>query len=119
MFEARKPKNISVLAKVSGVVEVGNVSKGKIVVRVVDSYGESFKHVVPMNKHLLVRDGDTVEAGERLCDGAIDPHDILNIKGENDLQSFLVDEVQSVYRMQGVDINDKHLGVIVRQMLKK
>ncbi len=119
LFEARKPKNISVLAKVSGVVEVGNVSKGKIVVRVVDSYGESFKHVVPMNKHLLVRDGDTVEAGERLCDGAIDPHDILNIKGENDLQSFLVDEVQSVYRMQGVDINDKHLGVIVRQMLKK
>jgi len=68
---------------------------------------------------MLVRDGDTVEAGEPLCDGAIDPHDILNIKGENALQSFLVDEVQAVYRMQGVDINDKHLGVIVRQMLRK
>lgn len=119
LFEARRPKVIAVLAQVSGVVEIGNVTKGKIIVRVRDAYDKSYKHVIPMNKHLLVRDGDTVEAGERLCDGAIDPHDILNIKGENALQSFLVDEVQAVYRMQGVDINDKHLGVIVRQMLKK
>ena len=119
LFEARKPKIIAVLAQVSGVVEIGNVAKGKIIVRVRDSYDTSYKHVIPMNKHMLVRDGDSVEAGERLCGGAIDPHDILNIKGENALQSFLVDEVQAVYRMQGVDINDKHLGVIVRQMLKK
>ena len=73
----------------------------------------------PMGKHLLVRDGDLVEAGELLCDGAVDPHDILDILGENELQSYLVDEVQEVYRMQGVVINDKHIGVIVRQMMRK
>jgi len=132
LFEARKPKNIAVLAQVSGVVEmVGtakdektgkiekSVSKGKRIVRINDSYGHSYKHLVPLTKHMLVRDGDTVEAGEPLCDGSISPHDILEILGENALQSFLVNEVQEVYRMQGVDINDKHLGIIVRQMLRK
>ena len=72
-----------------------------------------------MGSNILVRDGDTVVAAEPLCDGAKDPHDILNILGENALQSFLVDEVQQVYRQQGVDINDKHLGIIIRQMLRK
>jgi DNA-directed RNA polymerase subunit beta' len=75
--------------------------------------------MVPMGKHLLVRDGDTVEAGEMLCDGQIDPHDILLILGENACQTFLVNEVQEVYRLQGVDINDKHIGVIIRQMMRK
>jgi DNA-directed RNA polymerase subunit beta' len=132
LFEARRPKNIAVLAQVSGIVEmVGtakdektgkvekSVSKGKRIVRINDAYGHSYKHLVPLSKHMLVRDGDTVEAGEPLCDGAISPHDILEILGENALQSFLVNEVQEVYRMQGVDINDKHLGIIVRQMLRK
>ena len=72
-----------------------------------------------MTKRLLVRDGDKVVAGERLCDGALSPHDILAISGENALQNYLMDEIQQVYRMQGVNINDKHIGVIVRQMLKK
>ena len=119
LFEARKPRNPSVLAKVDGVVKFGAVTKGKRVVVVEDDFGHQFKHLVPMSKHMLVRDGDRVEAAERLCDGPIAPHDILEILGENALQSFLLDEVQEVYRLQGVDINDKHLGVVVRQMLRK
>jgi DNA-directed RNA polymerase subunit beta' len=75
--------------------------------------------MVPMGRLLLVRDGDRVEAGEMLCDGVTDPHDILQILGENALQRFLVNEVQEVYRLQGVNINDKHIGVIIRQMMRK
>ena len=119
LFEARRPRSIAVLAQVSGLVSFGPVVKGKRSILVNDPYGHEYKHMVPMGKNLLVRDGDSVEAAEPLCDGAIDPHDILDILGENALQSFLVDEVQEVYRMQGVNINDKHLGVIVRQMLRK
>jgi DNA-directed RNA polymerase subunit beta' len=119
LFEARKPRNPSVLAKADGVVRFGAVAKGKRIVIVEDDFGHQFKHLVPMSKHMLVRDGDRVEAAERLCDGPIAPHDILDILGENALQSFLLDEVQEVYRLQGVDINDKHLGVVVRQMLRK
>ncbi|HOE88772.1 MAG: DNA-directed RNA polymerase subunit beta' [Spirochaetes bacterium ADurb.Bin315] len=119
LFEARRPRNAAILAKVSGLVSFGNIVKGKRTIAVTDSYGHEFKHMVPMGRNLLVRDGDNVEAAEALCDGQIDPHDILEILGENALQSFLVDEVQEVYRMQGVNINDKHLGVIVRQMLRK
>ncbi len=119
LFEARRPKNPAVLAQVEGVVRFGSVVKGKRVVVIEDDFGREFKHLVPMSKHMLARDGDRVEASERLCDGPIDPHDILDILGENALQSFLLDEVQEVYRLQGVDINDKHLGVVVRQMLRK
>jgi DNA-directed RNA polymerase subunit beta' len=93
--------------------------KGKRVIIIEDENGKEYKHMVPMGKHLLVRDGDTVEAGEMLCDGQIDPHDILHILGENACQRFLVNEVQEVYRLQGVDINDKHIGVIIRQMMRK
>ncbi len=119
LFEARKPKNAAILAQVSGTVSIGPTVKGKRSVMVTDAFGHEYKHLVPMGKNLLVRDGDTVEAADLLCDGAVDPHDVLDICGENALQAFLVDEVQQVYRMQGVDINDKHLGIIVRQMLRK
>ena len=119
LFEARRPKNPSILAQVDGVVRFGAVVKGKRVIMIEDDFGNEYKHLVPMSKHMVARDGDRVEAAERLCDGAIDPHDILEILGENALQSFLLDEVQEVYRLQGVDINDKHLGVVVRQMLRK
>jgi len=119
LFEARKPRNPAILAKVDGTVHFGAVAKGKRTVVVEDDFGNEYKHQVPMSKHMLVRDGDRVEAAERLCDGPIAPHDILDILGENALQSFLLDEVQEVYRLQGVDINDKHLGVVVRQMLRK
>ena len=119
LFEARKPKNPTVLAQISGTVQFKGVSKGKRVVVVKDDYDKLFEHLVPMNKRLLVRDGDTVEAGEQLCDGARNPHDILAILGENALQNYLMDEIQQVYRAQGVTINDKHIGIIVRQMLRK
>ena len=119
LFEARRPRNPSVLAKISGVISFHGISKGKRIIMVTDPYGAEYKHQVPMGKHLLVRDGDQVEAGEMLCEGSIDPHDILDILGENALQRFLVNEIQEVYRLQGVNINDKHIGIIIRQMMKK
>ena len=119
LFEARKPKVPTVLAQISGTVKFKEVTKGKRKITVEDKYGRVFDHLIPMTKRMLVRDGDTVEAGERLCDGAPSPHDILAILGENALQNYLMDEIQSVYRAQGVSINDKHIGIIVRQMLRK
>ncbi len=119
LFEARRPKSPAVLSKISGIVHFKGITKGKRTLVVEDSYDVKYKHQVPMGKHLLVREEDYVEAGEPLCDGATDPHDILNILGENALQSFLVNEIQEVYRLQGVSINDKHIGVIIRQMMRK
>jgi len=119
LFEARRPKDSAILARISGTVEFEGIAKGKRIITVIDAYGTKIKHLVPMGRHLLVRNGDPVEASEPLCDGPKDPHDVLEILGENALQQFLVDEVQEVYRMQGVNINDKHIGVIIRQMMKK
>ena len=119
LFEARHPKSATVIAKVSGTVHFKGIVKGKRVLEIEDDFGGKHRHLVPMGKHLLVRDRDLVQAGEGLCDGAIDPHDVLDIEGENSLQRFLVNEVQEVYRLQGVNINDKHIGVIVRQMMRK
>ena len=119
LFEARRPKNVAVLAMVNGTVSFGPVVKGKRAIIVTDAFGREFKHLVPTSKNVLVRPGDTVEAGEQLCDGTPDPHDILEINGENALQTYLVQEIQSVYRDQGVDINDKHIGIVIRQMLRK
>jgi DNA-directed RNA polymerase subunit beta' len=119
LFEARKPKVPAVLARVSGTVFFEGIVKSKRVIMVEDQFGLRLKHLVPMGRHLLIREGDLVEAGEPICDGAVDPHDILQILGENALQRFLVNEVQEVYRLQGVDINDKHIGVIIRQMMRK
>jgi DNA-directed RNA polymerase subunit beta' len=100
-------------------VKFGPIAKGKRLIIVEDENGTEFKHLVPLGKHFTVRDGDIVKAGDPLCEGAMNPHDILQIKGEHALQSWLVNEIQEVYRLQGVNINDKHIGVIVRQMLKK
>jgi len=119
LFEARKPKDAAVLAKVNGTVKFGPITKGKRVIVIEDEFGQEFKHVVPLGKHFTVRDGDEVEAGDPICDGSYNPHDILAILGEQALQSWLVNEIQEVYRLQGVNINDKHIGVIVRQMLRK
>jgi DNA-directed RNA polymerase subunit beta' len=119
LFEARRPKSAAVLALVSGRVHFKGIVKSKRQIEIEDAFGGVHKHLVSMSRHLLVRDGDTVEAGEPLCDGARDPHDVLQIAGENALQQFLVNEVQEVYRLQGVDINDKHIGVIIRQMMRK
>ncbi len=119
LFEARRPKDSAILSRISGTVEFEGISKGKRIITVIDPYANQIKHLVPMGRHLLVRNGDPVEAAEPLCDGPMDPHDVLEIQGENALQQFLVDEVQEVYRMQGVNINDKHIGVIIRQMMRK
>jgi len=119
LFEARKPKTPTVLAMVSGTVAFRGIVKGKRVVVVRDLFGKEYKHLVPMGRRLLVRDGDQVEAADMLCDGNKNPHDIMAIMGEQYCQRFLMDEVQQVYRLQGVTINDKHIGVIVRQMMKK
>jgi DNA-directed RNA polymerase subunit beta' len=119
LFEARKPKSPSVLAQISGLVSFKGIVKGKRIVLVTDVFGREFKHLIPMTKRLLVRDGDTVEAGEPLCVGAANPHEILYILGETRLQRYLMDEIQQVYHLQGVSINDKHIGVIIRQMMRK
>jgi DNA-directed RNA polymerase subunit beta' len=119
LFEARKPKSPAVLAQVSGVVYFKGIVKGKRIVTIVDAFDKEYKHLIPMTKRLLVRDGDTVEVGEALCLGAVNPHDVLHIQGEATLQRYLMDEIQQVYRLQGVSINDKHIGVIIRQMMRK
>jgi DNA-directed RNA polymerase subunit beta' len=119
LFEARKPKSPAVLAQVSGIVYFRGIVKGKRVVVIEDAFKKEYKHLIPMTKRLLVRDGDTVEVGEPLCMGAVNPHDVLHVQGEATLQRYLMDEIQQVYRLQGVSINDKHIGVIVRQMMRK
>ena len=119
LFEARKPKSPAILAEVSGIVRFKTILKGKRIVMVEDSFGKEYKHMIPMAKRLLIRDGDFVDAGEPLCLGPINPHDILHILGESRLQRYLMDEIQQVYHLQGVSINDKHVGVIIRQMMRK
>ena len=118
LFEARRPKDTAVISKIEGQVELESASRGVRILRVVDGdYHES--HRIPQGKHLIVQDNDRVAAGERLTDGPINPHDILEVKGEEAVQNYLVNEVQDVYRTQGERINDKHIEVIVRQMLSK
>ena len=118
LFEARRPKDTAVISKIEGVVELESASRGVRILRVVDGdFQES--HRIPQGKHLIVQSNDRVAAGERLTDGPINPHDILEVKGEEAVQNYLVNEVQDVYRTQGERINDKHIEVIVRQMLGK
>ncbi len=122
LFEGRKPKTPAIVAEISGHVSTSEEGKGiknKRIVTVTPEIGEPRMHVVPKEKHINVHDGDWIEAGEPLIDGAVDPHDILRIKGEIDVAKFLVEEVQKVYKLQGVPINDKHIEVIVKQMLRK
>ncbi len=119
LFEARKPKDPAVVSEVDGVVEFGKIIRGATQILVKGHGGEVMEYLIPHGKHLRVHDGDRVRAGERLCEGPIDPHDILQIKGVNAVQEYLENEIQEVYRLQGVKINDKHIEVIVRQMLQK
>jgi DNA-directed RNA polymerase subunit beta' len=119
LFEARHTRSPAVLSAISGTVHFRGIVKGKRLIVIEDPFGEEKKHHVSMSKYLYVREGDQVEAGEPLCEGGTDPHDVLQILGEHALQRFLLNEIQSVYRMQGVIINDKHISVIVRQMMRK
>jgi DNA-directed RNA polymerase subunit beta' len=118
LFEARKPKDAAVVTEIDGQVEFGGLSRGfrKLIVK---GDGIEQEYLVPQGKHLLVHETDVVRAGDKLCDGRINPHDILKIKGINAVQEYLLNEIQEVYRLQGVKINDKHIEVIVRQMLQK
>jgi DNA-directed RNA polymerase subunit beta' len=118
IFEARKPKGQAAMTEVAGTVRIVE-ERNKRHVIVTDDRGDEHSYEVPMGVHLMVHDGDRVEAGDQLHEGSLNPHDILRIKGETALQNYLVQEVQKVYRSQGVDINDKHIEVIVRSMLRK
>jgi len=119
LFEVRKPKEAAVVSEIDGLVEFGQVSKGMRKINVVNESGDIRTYIVPQGKHLRVYEGDFVEAGDNLTEGPVNPFDILSIKGVNAAQNYLVNEIQEVYRLQGVRINDKHIEVIVRQMLQK
>ncbi|MCG8589447.1 MAG: DNA-directed RNA polymerase subunit beta', partial [Proteobacteria bacterium] len=119
LFEARKPKEAATVTEVDGIVSFGTDVRGKRRVVVSPEEGEPQEYLIPKGKHVSVHEGDHVRAGEALMDGSPNPHDILKIEGETELAKWLVDEVQEVYRLQGVRINDKHIETIVRQMLRK
>jgi DNA-directed RNA polymerase subunit beta' len=118
IFEARKPKGQATISEHAGTVKLGD-ERNKRIVSIVDSTGEEHEYEIPAGTHLHVQEGQTIEPGDQLNEGSLNPHDILRIKGETALQNYLVQEVQKVYRSQGVDINDKHIEVIVRSMLRK
>jgi len=119
LFEARLPRDPAIVTEIDGIVSFGKDLKGKRRIIVTPEVGEPKEHLVPRGKHLLVRDGEMVTAGDQLVDGSINPHDILRIRGENALSRYMVDEIQEVYRLQGVKINDKHIEAIVKQMLRR
>ncbi len=121
LFEARKPKESAIVTEIDGIVSFGKMSKGKreIIVNPETTHGEVRKYTIPRGKHIIVHEGDYVRAGEALMDGLVNPHDVLRILGIKDLARYLVDEIQEVYQLQGVKINDKHIEIIVRQMLKR
>ena len=119
LFEARSPKDAAVLAKVTGTVSFGKETKGKQRLVITDMDGEANEFLIPKEKQVLVHDGQVVNKGEMIVEGPADPHDILTLRGIEELAIYIVDEVQDVYRLQGVKINDKHIEVIVRQMLRR
>ncbi|HLO69840.1 MAG TPA: DNA-directed RNA polymerase subunit beta' [Flavipsychrobacter sp.] len=119
LFEARNPSNPAIVAEIDGVVAFGNVKRGNREIIVESREGLVKKYLVPLTRHIMVQDGDFVKAGTSLSDGATTPGDILSIKGPFAVQEYLVNEIQEVYRLQGVKINDKHIEVIVRQMMRK
>ena len=119
LFEARKPKEPAIMSEMTGTVSYGKETKGKKRLVITDSDGESIETLIPKFRHINVFEGEHVEKGELIVDGELDSHDIVRIKGLKDLTNYMVNEVQDVYRLQGVAINDKHIEVIVRQMLRK
>jgi DNA-directed RNA polymerase subunit beta' len=122
LFEARKPKDAAMISEIDGTISFGKDTKGKrkiVVTPDVATGKEAAEYLVPKGRHLVVNEGDYVRVGEALIDGPINPHDILRVKGITTLARYLVDQIQEVYRLQGVKINDKHIEVIVRQMLRK
>jgi DNA-directed RNA polymerase subunit beta' len=119
LFEARKPKDPAIISEIDGVVELGGYQKGMRKIKIVPKSGKEREYLIPHGKHLNVHTGDRVVAGQQLIDGPIVPQDILRVSGEKRLQDYLLSEVQEVYGLQGVRINDKHIEIMIRQMLKK
>ncbi|MBO8129799.1 MAG: DNA-directed RNA polymerase subunit beta' [Peptococcaceae bacterium] len=118
LFEARRPKGQALIAEIAGTVEIGE-EKGQRVITITNSDGEQARYLVPFGARLKVQNGSQVEAGDELTEGSVNPHDLLKIKGPAAAQLYLLQEVQRVYRMQGVDINDKHIEIVIRQMMRK
>jgi DNA-directed RNA polymerase subunit beta' len=119
LFEARNPSNPAVVSEIDGIAEFGKIKRGNREIQITSKTGEVRKYLVPLSKHILVQENDFVRAGKPLSDGAVTPNDILNIEGPTKVQEYIVNEIQEVYRLQGVKINDKHFEVIVRQMMLK
>ncbi|MBU1078341.1 MAG: hypothetical protein KKH98_13675, partial [Spirochaetes bacterium] len=119
LFEARRPKDCAVVSEIDGVLEFAGIIKGKRIIKIIADSGDERKYFVPIGSHLNFHEGDLVRAGDALNDGPIDPEDILKIKGDQELQEYLLNEVQNVYKLQNVEINDKHISVIIRQMMRR
>ena len=119
LFEARSPKEKAVVAEIDGIVHIKPPEKGYFKVSIIPEVGEPREYSIPYGKYLLVGHGEKVEAGDPLTTGPIDPHDVLRIKGKDTVQEFLLDQIQEVYRLSGVKIDDKHIEIIVRQMMRK
>ena len=118
LFEARKPREAAIMAEINGVVKYGEIAKGQRRIYIVGDDGQEREYSLPRGVHINVQEGERVAAGDPLMDGPRNPHDILAVLGEKELQKYLVNEIQEVYRLQGVNINDKHLEVISRQMMR-
>jgi DNA-directed RNA polymerase subunit beta' len=119
LFEARNPSNPAVVSEIDGIAEFGKIKRGNREIQITSKTGEVRKYLVSLSKHILVQENDFIRAGQPLSDGAITPNDILNIEGPTKVQEYIVNEIQEVYRLQGVKTNDKHFEVIVRQMMLK
>ncbi|OGT59011.1 MAG: DNA-directed RNA polymerase subunit beta', partial [Gammaproteobacteria bacterium RIFCSPHIGHO2_12_FULL_43_28] len=119
LFEARRPKDVAILAEISGIISFGKETKGKRRLIITSTTGDIHEELIPKWRHINVFEGEHVEKGEVLVEGALNPHDVLRLLGVNSLANYLVNEIQDVYRLQGVKINDKHIEVIIRQMLRK
>jgi len=119
LFEARNPADPSVVTEVAGIVNYGDLKRGVRTILIETPDNVKYEYSIPYGRHIIVLDGDIVQAGDRLCEGPVSPKDILRIKGEREVQEYLVNEIQEVYRLQGVRINDKHIETIVRQMMQK
>jgi len=118
LFEARKPKDAAILAKYSGITSFGRETKGKVRLIITDENGDSYEELIPKARKLNIFEGETIEKGEIIADGELSLHDIIAVQGVQELSEYLVKEVQDVYRLQGVPINDKHIEVIIRQMMR-
>ena len=119
LFEARKPKGLAIITEFAGIANINDTKKKREVIVTNNETGESKAYLIPYGSRIKVQDGAVLAAGDELTEGSVNPHDILRIKGLRAVQDYMIQEVQRVYRLQGVDINDKHIEVIVRQMLKK